>query len=186
MSAIALVRHGRTPWNAARRIQGSTDIRLDDVGRSQALAAAAALAGAEDWTAVVSSPMARARETAEIIATSLGLPLLDPVGALVERDCGVAEALTVDEAHARWPDLDYPGAEPTEAAGLRTALAIARIEAATPRAIVVGHGQALRHGVAALTGFPAERIANAEVIVLERTGEPGVPTGWRRSVVARA
>lgn len=144
MTALALVRHGRTQWNAARRIQGSTDVPLDHVGRQQARDAAAGLAELGMWSAVVSSPMLRARETAAIIAHLLGVPLLDPIVELVERDCGLAEGMTVDEAHGRWPDLEYPEAEPVAAVGVRVAGALDRIAASAPGAVVVSHGQSLR------------------------------------------
>lgn len=55
LTTFALIRHGQTNWNAQRRLQGSTDIPLNDVGRGQAQDAAAALAGYE-WAFVVSSP----------------------------------------------------------------------------------------------------------------------------------
>lgn len=180
MTALALVRHGRTAWNDARRIQGSTDVPLDAVGRSQAVDAAAELAELGSWSAVVASPMLRARQTATIIAERLSLPLLEPVEALAERDCGLAEGMTVEEANERWPALDYPGAEPIAALGLRTARALELVAARTPGAVVVSHGQALRRGLESLTGAPVPRIANAEVILLEHSGR-GV---WRRALRA--
>ncbi|GEK80290.1 histidine phosphatase family protein [Agrococcus baldri] len=168
MTRVALVRHGRTPWNAARRIQGTTDIPLDDTGRAQAHEAAAALAALGDWSCVVSSPLLRARETATIIAARLGIPLLEPVAGLTERDCGEAEGLPVDEAALRWPARDYAGGEPLQEVGRRVAEALSALADAGTGAIAVGHGIALRTGVATLTGTPAQRLANAEIIVLER------------------
>ena len=69
---LELIRHGQTDWNLADKLQGSSDIPLNDTGRGQALEAAGLLAGVE-WSAIVSSPLGRARETAEIIA---GEPLI--------------------------------------------------------------------------------------------------------------
>lgn len=177
---IALVRHGRTEWNAARRMQGTTDIPLDDVGRAQAEQAAAALASLGDWTHVVASPLLRASETAAIIAARLGLPLHAPIAALAERDCGEAEGLSVDEANARWPDLDYPGAETLEQLGRRMSEAIG---GSADGAVIVSHGLALRRGIEALTGESTPRIANAEAIVLARAAD-GTQLRWRRADAA--
>ena len=70
----ALVRHGETDWNRQRRIQGTSDIPLNETGRGQAavtgraLAAHARTGGA--WHGIVASPLGRAMETAQIIATA--------------------------------------------------------------------------------------------------------------------
>ena len=79
MRRILLARHGQTSWNALGRLQGHTDIELNDVGREQARELAARLASAE-LTAVWASDLARARQTGEIVAAALGLapPTVDP------------------------------------------------------------------------------------------------------------
>ncbi|MBA3819166.1 MAG: histidine phosphatase family protein, partial [Deltaproteobacteria bacterium] len=69
---ILLARHGETAWNALGRLQGHTDIELNDAGREQARALAALVAN-HRISAVWSSDLARARETAAIVATTLGL-----------------------------------------------------------------------------------------------------------------
>jgi probable phosphoglycerate mutase len=93
---IALVRHGETEWNRERRIQGSTDIPMNDRGRAQSRATAERLAVSR-WDAVVTSPLSRSAETAAIIARRLGLgePLNEP--ALAERRHGMLEGLTTEE-----------------------------------------------------------------------------------------
>ena len=108
---IALIRHGQTDWNLAERMQGRTDIPLNETGREQARVAASALAD-EPWDVVVSSPLGRARETAEIIATALGVPLGTGYDELIEQDFGVAEGTLVAELATRWPDRDFADKEP--------------------------------------------------------------------------
>ena len=82
---FALIRHGQTDWNAQRRLQGRTDIPLNDTGRAQAEAAATRIDRAE-WDLVVSSSLGRARETAAILATRLDLPVAGAYDVLVEQD----------------------------------------------------------------------------------------------------
>ena len=74
---IVLARHGETTWNKDRRFQGQLDVELNDTGRAQARALATAAAG-HDLAAIYTSPLVRARETAEIVGQALGLePRLD-------------------------------------------------------------------------------------------------------------
>ncbi|MEI5582337.1 MULTISPECIES: histidine phosphatase family protein [unclassified Agromyces] len=95
-TTIALVRHGETDWNRDGRIQGSTDIAMNDRGRRQARATAARLAAAR-WDAVVTSPLSRSAETAGIIARRLGLPEPGHDPALAERRHGILEGLTRED-----------------------------------------------------------------------------------------
>ena len=96
-----LVRHGETEWNRIGRVQGLSDIPLNDTGRAQARHAGKRLAG-ERWDAVATSPLARAADTARILAAELGLPEPEVVDALVERNYGDAEGLTGAEIDARY------------------------------------------------------------------------------------
>lgn len=99
---VLAVRHGRTAWNAALRIQGHTDIALDDHGRWQAGRLALALAH-ETVHAVYSSDLQRARDTARAFAVGAGLAVQDESG-LRERRFGRFEGLSFDEIERRWPD----------------------------------------------------------------------------------
>lgn len=102
MTQFTLVRHGQTDWNAARRIQGRSDIPLNPVGRSQARAAARLL-GDRHWHAVVASPLQRAFDTGGIIARGLGLDEPLAVPGLAERSYGDAEGMTGPELTERFP-----------------------------------------------------------------------------------
>ncbi|CAA9399136.1 MAG: Phosphoglycerate mutase family protein [uncultured Ramlibacter sp.] len=99
---IIAVRHGETSWNANARIQGQTDIGLNDTGRWQARRVGQALAG-EPISAVYSSDLGRAQETAQSIAEVTGIPVV-PHEGLRERSFGMFEGKTFDEIHETWPD----------------------------------------------------------------------------------
>lgn len=95
------MRHGETEWNRIGRVQGLSDIPLNDTGKQQARHAGARLA-AERWDAVAASPLSRAADTARIIAAEIGIRHVELVDALVERDYGGAEGLTGPEIDARF------------------------------------------------------------------------------------
>jgi broad specificity phosphatase PhoE len=99
---VLLWRHGRTGWNVEHRFQGQADPPLDDVGKAQS-AASARLLVPYGPTAIVSSDLARAVQTARPLAELLGLPVeLDP--RLRERSMGRWEGLTRDDVVRRYPD----------------------------------------------------------------------------------
>ena len=100
-----LLRHGQTVLSIDKRFSGVGDQALTEVGRGQAAASAARLAGSAA-TAVVSSPIARARETAGLVAAALGLEVVLEPG-LRETDFGDWEGHTFAEVKQRWPrELD--------------------------------------------------------------------------------
>ena len=145
MTQLTLVRHGQTDWNAARRIQGASDIPLNDTGRSQARAAARIL-GEREWDAVVASPLQRAYETGAVIARGLGLdePLVVP--GLAERAYGEAEGMTGDDLRALFPGgiegERIPGCETRAEVVARATEALLEVAERFPdqRVIVATHG----------------------------------------------
>ena len=170
---FALIRHGQTDWNLNGRMQGRTDIPLNDLGREQALAAASAFED-DPWDVVVSSPLVRARETAEILAVTLGLPLGASYAELVEQDFGAAEGTLVSELLTRWPDREFAGKEPDAEVGPRGIRGLDRIAADHDgaRVLVVAHGTLIRHTLADLSGHEARdypRLDNLSSSLVRRT-----------------
>ncbi|MFF7367737.1 bifunctional RNase H/acid phosphatase [Streptomyces tricolor] len=118
-ATLVLLRHGETPLTPQKRFSGSggTDPSLSAAGREQAYRVAEALARRGTIQAVISSPLARTRETAEIVAARLGLDVVVEEG-LRETDFGAWEGLTFGEVRERHPDdlnawLADPEARPT-------------------------------------------------------------------------
>lgn len=188
MTALILIRHGETDWNRDRRIQGATDIPLNENGRAQARAAAALLRDRLDLglpVSIVSSDLARARETAEIIATELGIAAPRTYRGLRERSYGEAEGIGIEEFRERWGDwysAEVAGAEPWPDLRARGIAALGRAvrdhrRATAPSAaslIVVSHGafmrEMMRHATAGELPPPGERLMNgsAHDFVYER------------------
>jgi probable phosphoglycerate mutase len=163
LTTFALIRHGQTDWNAERRLQGSTDIPLNDVGRGQARDAVAVVS-AYEWDAIVSSPLSRAAETADVIAAGLGLTVARRLPALIERSFGPAEGLQAG------PELDalrieggFRGAESEHDAAHRglTALEALAEEFSGGRVLVVAHGTLLRVTLSRAIGRTLQSVNNA-------------------------
>jgi uncharacterized phosphatase len=146
MTSLYLVRHGETDWNAQRRIQGSTDIPLNAMGRDQAETTGRLLAR-RDWDGVFSSPLSRAFETASIIAEEVGLEDPQAIAALVERNYGEAEGLNWQQVEHRFPgDTPVPGRETHAEVAERVLPALVELAASRPgeSLIVVSHGGVIR------------------------------------------
>lgn len=99
---ICLVRHGETPWNAERRLQGHLDVPLNEVGLVQAEATARSLAE-HRFAAIYASDLTRALQTAAPSARACRLEAR-PTPALRERHYGAFQGLTYAEAADRYPD----------------------------------------------------------------------------------
>jgi len=166
---FAFIRHGQTDWNRDDRLQGSSDIPLNDTGREQAREAARMLRDG-GWTAIVSSPLLRARETAEIIARELGLELGPAYPELAERDYGPLEGRNATATTARWPDREYPGAEPLASVAGRGRAGLTRIAAdyGDEAVLIVSHGTIIRFTLASLAGHPVDQIRNGAVSTFRR------------------
>ena len=144
-----LLRHGQTVLSVEKRFSGTGDQPLTEVGRAQAAAAAARLAGS-GATAVVASPVRRARETAELVAAALGVEAAFEVG-LRETDFGDWEGHTFGEVGQGWPqemaawladpDVAPPGGESFTATATRVREARDRVLAsyAGQTVVLVSH-----------------------------------------------
>jgi ribonuclease H / adenosylcobalamin/alpha-ribazole phosphatase len=145
-----LLRHGQTPLSAERRFAGRGDIPLTETGRRQAAAAAARLAARGGIDVIVSSPLRRARRTAEAAAEATGAPVIVD-DDLVETDFGKWEGLSFAEAGAQDPDelrawlagadAAPPGGESFATAGRRVLGALDRLLDAHPERtlLIVSH-----------------------------------------------
>jgi broad specificity phosphatase PhoE len=143
---VVLVRHGETEWSLSGRHTGRTDLDLTETGEAQAKAACALL-GDSRFDLVLTSPMRRARRTAELA----GLTPYELDEDLKEWDYGDFEGLTSDQIHERFPGWTvwrgpWPGGETAEDTAARADRVVRRILHLGPgaRVAVVAHGHILR------------------------------------------
>ena len=149
---ICLIRHGETDWNAIGMLQGREDIPLNENGKTQAKLCGLALKSMT-WAAVITSPLQRARRTAEIIADALNIQEIYDDANLVERDYGKASGLVEKERTALFPDGKYEGMEDWET--LRDRMYKSIIQNAgkfyPDNIIIVSHGSAINSILAELS-----------------------------------
>jgi probable phosphoglycerate mutase len=186
VTRVFLLRHGETEWNATGRLQGSTDVPLNARGVTQARAAAGALAARLPAGArIISSPLRRARVTAEALSASTGAPITFD-DRMKERSYGVWEGMTATEREdhdpvevARWHSGLEPRIEGYEDHISVTSRAVACIEEYSADGgvvVFVGHGSTSRLAVRVLMRLPLDGwnlgpLDNASWAELQRTSE---------------
>jgi len=166
---IALARHGETPYNAQRRFQGHLPVPLTALGREQA-AELAALAARREWAALWCSPLARARETADVVAAVIGLEPREDV-RFAETETGDWTDRTFDEvqaaepeAFAAWrsgdPGFRFPGGESFAEQLARVRAGLDEVRRGPLPALVVCHRGVIRLALADARGDGALRTAS--------------------------
>jgi broad specificity phosphatase PhoE len=148
---LLLVRHGESTWNAQSRWQGQADPPLSSLGERQAEEAADRLAEIASIASVWTSDLARARRTAELIASRLRIERVREEARLRERDVGPWTGLTREEIEERWPGYlaarrapdDFEG-DAALLARTRAGLSAAVDGSSSGDVLVVTHGGVVR------------------------------------------
>ncbi len=177
---VGILRHGQTDWNIDFRLQGVTDIPLNETGIAQARDAAAVI-DRSDWDLVISSPLSRARATAEIVSELIGFgePSVEPL--LLERSFGEAEGLGHEEWRAKYADTNLvPGGESLPELEERAKKLLEKIVTVHggKRVLAVSHGALIRKllRIVSQGEFPreGERLGNASMSIFVHD-----EFGWR-------
>jgi broad specificity phosphatase PhoE len=176
---LYLARHGQTAYNLEGRFQGQLPVPLDETGRVQA-AELAERAAAQGFAALWTSPLRRARETADVVAERIGLtPREDP--RLMETDAGDWTDRSFAEVQAQAPELfaaflagspdfAFPGGESFAEQEKRVAAALDDVERGQLPALVVCHGMVIRAALSLRSGHwlrHGERVPNGALIPLD-------------------
>ncbi|MBM7661198.1 putative phosphatase [Bacillus mesophilus] len=140
MTTICLVRHGETDWNVIGKLQGRTDIPLNARGISQAEECRDYLK-AYDWDIVVTSPLMRARKTAEIINEGIQASFV-VMEEFQEKSFGEAEGMTAEERQATFPNHNYTSQEDTTVFHQRLIKGLSKINELyqDQKVLLVAHG----------------------------------------------
>ncbi len=176
---FVFLRHGESVGNAEERFQGQSDYPLTDAGRRQAEALAERWVRDGMWfDVVISSPLARARETATIIANALKARLeLDPIW--MERNAGEIAGLTREETLEKFPEAELR--TPYDAFGdsgegdwelfLRAGTAVHHLLRRPPgQYLIVTHGGLLNKVMYAVLGIPVQTHFNGPSFRFGNTG----------------
>lgn len=169
---LCIVRHGETDWNSQGILQGWTDVTLNAQGRKQARALAAQFNGS-GFFAIWSSPLLRARETAEIIAPLIRLPYPRFHEGLMERHFGVFQGVPkaelgdlnpviLQQILRRNPAADFEGGESMDEFADRVLTGLMDIgdRYAGERVLIITHGWCMDVITRHLLGLPRSAILN--------------------------
>ena len=171
-TSFGLFRHGQTDWNINFLLQGVTDIPMNETGVEQVKLAAKAMRR-DDWDLILTSPLGRARQTAEIISDQLGFDTVVEQELLIERSFGEAEGLSHEQWRQKYSNLDQiPGGESRTELALRSQLLLDTIskQFAGRRVLAVSHGALIRTviAIASENELPrdGERLGNATLNIV--------------------
>jgi probable phosphoglycerate mutase len=169
---LCITRHGETDWNQQGILQGWTDVTLNELGRQQARDMAASFDKA-GFEAVWSSPLLRARETAEIIAPLIRLPVPRVHRGLMERNFGVFQGIPKSELAElnpvelqlilkRNPDGHFEGGETMDQFADRVLGAIVNIggHSHDQKVLIITHGWVMDVVTRHVMGLPRSAILN--------------------------
>ncbi len=140
MTVICLMRHGETDWNQQQRIQGRSNISLNERGIQQAKDAREAVWKTK-WNKIYTSPLTRAKQTAHILQSSSSATI-HIEEAFIEKSFGDVEGKSYTHVFSTHPDGVYPNAETDEDVVMRILDQFTKIQAEHPneRILVVTHG----------------------------------------------
>lgn len=185
-SLICVVRHGETDWNTAGILQGWLDVPINERGRMQARELAQAFVGS-GFACVYTSPLSRARETAEIIAALLRLPPPVCHDGIKERNFGVIQGIPkvelaelnpslLEHIVKRNPDTRFEQGESMDDCATRVRDGVMDIARQRPgqRVLVITHGWVMDAITREVRGLPRNAILhhkpkNGESLWLEAT-----------------
>lgn len=173
MTTIGFVRHGITEWNELGKVQGRSNIPLNERGQQQAMALANRLVLEEKWNIIISSNLERAAETAKIIASKLGLMNIHFDERIREIDCGQIEGTNEQDRVSRWGsewrklDLGIESFEDVAKRGVAFLKDISE-QYKGKRVLIVSHGAiiglTLRELI--LGGIPKVNIENTAITII--------------------
>ncbi len=190
MSRIVLVRHGQTEFNRTDRFRGRIDVPLNETGVCQAEQAATAIAARYRVSAIYSSPLSRAVQTAEAIGRATRLTV-QPLPGILDFSYGEWEGKSIAEVESDYPEqyrlfvarphlARIPGGESMRAFRRRLASAVERVAAAhaSGTVVLVGHRMVCRVLACYFLGLgnadlPRVDLETASISLFERR-----PEGW--------
>jgi probable phosphoglycerate mutase len=171
-ATLCLTRHGETDWNQQGILQGWTDVTLNKLGRQQARAMAAGF-DKQGFDAIWSSPLLRARETAEIIAPLIRVPFPKFHHGLMERNFGIFQGVPKAELAEfnpvvlqlilkRNPAGYFEGGESMDEFADRILAALADIGAQYlgKKVLIISHGWVMDVVTRHISGLPRKAILN--------------------------
>lgn len=171
-TVLGLFRHGQTDWNIDLRLQGTAEIPLNEFGISQVARAAIELKK-QDWDILLSSPLGRAKASAEIIQRELEIPELIVEPMLLERSFGIGEGMLYSQWQEKYGQLEeIPGAESNSSIVQRARDLLAEFSTrhAGARILAVSHGALIRYVLSEVTSGDVppkgERLQNASLHIL--------------------